>query len=294
MTPLEAKIIIPVDAWAHTIDRFWISTRLRHILQDAGLRTLWDLQGLKYSVVSRFRNCGPKTLAELELFVEALQKGLLPTREPPPERPSPPEFKVPLAARHLKVAHLPISTRLENVLDRANISTLGQLDGYSVLKFLVIRGCGPKTLAEMRQFLARAATGEFQGPYGGLSPSTVVQLVRLIDELLLRLTARDRRILLLRLGGYGDRPPSFEAIGREFRISTEGIRQMTLSSIQRMQRLGRPKLVNLSEQFRAWRGQLSIPFTPDMLYELAAGGQGLQYSPEFYLRLLDRLVPDQS
>jgi hypothetical protein len=76
-------------------------------------------------------------------------------------KPPGPTFDVPEMVRTLNPNALPISSRLEHVLNRLGIECLGDLAFISIQKVLDLPCCGRKTLAELQSLLQRAAAGEF-------------------------------------------------------------------------------------------------------------------------------------
>jgi hypothetical protein len=69
------QIVMPVAARPMPISSFAMSSRLEHLLGWKECRTLGDLNGLRFSEVARWRNCGRMTLLELLGIIRCLQHG---------------------------------------------------------------------------------------------------------------------------------------------------------------------------------------------------------------------------
>ena len=67
------KIAIPVAARAMPISSYAMSSRLQNVLGWKECRTLGDLEGLRFSEVGRWRNCGKRTLLELLGIIRCVQ-----------------------------------------------------------------------------------------------------------------------------------------------------------------------------------------------------------------------------
>lgn len=68
-------IVIPQDARGRALTSFSLSVRLTRVLHLQMFRLLGELHGLTYLEVSKFRNCGRKTVEELRQFVRNVQLG---------------------------------------------------------------------------------------------------------------------------------------------------------------------------------------------------------------------------
>jgi hypothetical protein len=65
-------IDIPADLWGQPLEAWQISVRLTGVLHRSGVRMLGDLHGRKVGDFARKRNCGLKTLLELDSVVAAV------------------------------------------------------------------------------------------------------------------------------------------------------------------------------------------------------------------------------
>ena len=214
LTPPD-YISIPEHLKATPVGGPGLSERLRNLLRFAGIRLLGDLDGKRLSDFEPYRGCGQGTLWALRCMIfKALHPGVKPdlsTRPIPMRywRPSKPTIEVVRAAGDLRPKDLPVSVRLEGVLQGLGIERLGQLHGVPVHKLLVRANCGRKTIAELRTLLLRAEAGEFALSQEEIASSTPADLLRHIDSLVSRLPEEKRAFLLLRFGGTGQEPQTF-------------------------------------------------------------------------------------
>jgi RNA polymerase alpha subunit/sigma-70-like protein len=204
------------------------------------------LHGRSFSEVSKYRNCGRKTLNELREFVRRiqgahysetknLQTGVVPEQEPGPVVAA--RFFVPAELQHLKISHLPISVRLEGVLRQMKVRELGQLHGISVEEFKAIRNCGRKTIQEVGALLVRAINGEFSISAVALQKLILSDLLSLIDSLIEKLRPRDKEWLLSRLGTKGS-IPTLEEVGRKAGVTRERVRQVVEKALDFIRKMG--------------------------------------------------------
>jgi DNA-directed RNA polymerase alpha subunit len=63
------------------------------------------------------------------------------------------------------ITALPLSVRLENVLNALNINFFGEIDGMSYVDFQATRNCGAKTVSELREILESARKGQLEFHY---------------------------------------------------------------------------------------------------------------------------------
>jgi hypothetical protein len=72
---LNEMIVVPQEARGRLLSSFLVSVRLAHVLQFKNFRLLGELHGLTYYEVSKYRNCGRKTVEELRQLVRNVQLG---------------------------------------------------------------------------------------------------------------------------------------------------------------------------------------------------------------------------
>lgn len=157
------------------------SRRVQRLFEQANIRRLGDLDGKRLSDFAGYRGCSKMTLWELRrLLLRVLHPDVEPDLTTWPilmsdYQPPGPTFAVPEMVRAISPRGLPISFRLEHVLNRLGVECLGDLAGISVKKVLDLPCCGRKTLAELQSLLQRAATGEFsRADHKPTTPSFVV------------------------------------------------------------------------------------------------------------------------
>lgn len=71
----SAPISIPAHVRAWPLDQMPLSVRLSGVLHKMGFRTVGDLHGILFDQVLSMRNCGQRSIRELESLVERVQGG---------------------------------------------------------------------------------------------------------------------------------------------------------------------------------------------------------------------------
>jgi hypothetical protein len=175
-------IEIPARLRDQPLDARQTSARLTAVLSRFGIRVLGDLHGRKVVDFAWEKNCGPKTLYELDLLARharfqngkascshrggcantthsadaagseaataAMQEGAA-------------NFAIPDSVCHLSFRELPITTRLANVVRSIGARTLGELNGRNAFELLQYKACGWRTISEIQQLIERAVSGQF-------------------------------------------------------------------------------------------------------------------------------------
>src|SRR4029450_13485755 len=114
----QKPIHIPADLRGQAIECMAMSVRLAGVLRRANIRVLGDLHGCKLDDCAWQRNCGYKTLHELDALVRQAHSRV----EYTPPRPEAGSllpgngvsFVVPESISQLRFAELPITSRLTN------------------------------------------------------------------------------------------------------------------------------------------------------------------------------------
>src|ERR1051325_9026863 len=141
-----------------------------------------------------------------------------PAASPPKPGESEP-FRIPREAHNLKPAELPMSVRLENVLQVMGITRLGELQRVRVEQFWKERNCGKRTIAELFQLLERVGRGEFQPPQKAFTTADAGEMLQSLDQIVDRLPLpRDRKIFLMRLGAETEDAPILKDVGTKFKV----------------------------------------------------------------------------
>src|SRR4029450_11003365 len=168
MTPLIFNsflkpIHIPPELRRQAIKRMAMSVRLAGVLRRANLRVLGDLHGCKLDDFAWQRNCGYKTLHELDALVRQAHSSVQQTSEPQAGSLVPGNdvsLVVPESISQLPFAELPITSRLANVVQSIGLRTLGDLNSRSASELLRCKNCGWRTVVEIGQVSERAISGE--------------------------------------------------------------------------------------------------------------------------------------
>jgi len=244
---LNDTIVIPQEARGRLLSSFSTSVRLAHVFQFKKFRLLGELHGLTYYEISKYRNCGRKTVEELRQLVRNVQLGSAASDasvdESQYESPSRSDcLFIPPYAREFSPLDLPISVRLANALESTGIACLGDLQGRDLAEFKGLANCGKRTLAELATLIDRVVAGEFKPSSGSFSIANVADLLRLIDDGVAQLPTRWREMLLLRLGADAGGTWTLEEVGKKFKLTRERIRQITKKSLAHLKKMAGPKI----------------------------------------------------
>src|SRR6266566_6489527 len=127
----------PLEAWQP-------SARLHGLLRRSGIRLLGDLHGRKVVDFAWERNCGAKTLHELDSLARRAESGA--EKASTPESAALPQngagFAIPESISQLQFHELPITARLANIVRSIGARTLGDLKGRSPFELLQYQNCG--------------------------------------------------------------------------------------------------------------------------------------------------------
>src|SRR6266850_3125604 len=246
-----------------------ISTRLAHALHMAGVRVLGDLHGRRVGDFAWEKNCGAKTLQELDSLASVLAK-----RPSSRERGTAvtPEatmggmaFAVPKSVCALRFDELPITKRLANVVRSNGLRTLGNLHGRTPFELLQYKACGWRTIAEIHQLIERAIRGKFDVARMEESRA-ITELLTLLELGIAKLAPRDRQFLLARIDGM-----TFAKIGRWHGITRAYAHQVVVKTLGILRKTYGPRIPELLGM--AKRRCLSTPrasgLTPSLLDQWA-------------------------
>ena len=248
----------PLDAWE-------TSARLTAVLDRFGIHVLGDLHGRKVIDFAWEKNCGPKTLYELDLLARRAQfrngtascnghrNGCVHASHTPSHsfsatnseraaakiQEDAASFAIPESICHLSFSELPVTRRLANVVRSIGARSLGDLHGRSAFEMLQYRACGWSTISEIQQLIERAVSGEFDVAQIE-EAAAAAELLRLLEQGLAKLPLRDRQFVLARVGaqtGSGRSPgadllcPSYAEIRTTVRTDTRSRTQGTCKLI---------------------------------------------------------------
>ena len=282
----------PLDAWP-------TSARLTTVLDRVGIRVLGDLHGRKVVDFAWEKNCGPKTLYELDLLahrarfqngktsVSRRRRGAAPSshitgaagngREvlPAKMQGDAATFVIPESIRHLSFHELPITTRLANVVRSIGVRALGDFNGRNAFELLQYKSCGWRTISEIQQLIERAGFGEFD--VRPMEETTApAELLSLLEQGLAKLPLRDRQFVLARIGGEigsARSPaadllcPSYEEIGRRYGLTRARVHKVFANTLDSLRKIWGPRVPRLLELIK-WRCVSTIcPLTPQLLWK---------------------------
>jgi Sigma-70, region 4/Bacterial RNA polymerase, alpha chain C terminal domain len=259
-------IDIPAGLRGRSLEAWRMSVRLSGVLRRAGVRVLGDLQGRNVSDFARERNCGLKTLHELDSLARSAESGA--DKTPTPESPSLPQngagFAIPESICQLQFHELPITGRLANIARSIGARTLGDLKGRSPFELLQYKNCGKRTLREIQQLIERAISGEFDEPQ--IEDSTAaVELLALLEQGMAKLSPREKRFLLLRIGGDGLPCLSFGEIGRRCALTRARVHQIVAKALNTLRKSRGPRVPRLLEMIKRRCLSMRRPLTPALL-----------------------------
>jgi hypothetical protein len=297
--PTDETIFIPAEAHGKLLATFPISARLQHIFESKHFRLFGDLHGRSFSEIRSYCNCGKKTIEELRNLVREIQHSHQQWVEDGRAEVAVHEAPQPIAAgaifvpsklHELNVADLPLSVRLEGVLQLIGVRRLGDVHGVSVHDLGRTRNCGRKTISELVRLIERAAAGEFSAaPDAAWNPS---ELVRTLDALVADLSDRNEEILVLRLGGRNEKVPTLEEVGAKFRLTRERVRQIVDRGVERIRKHGGARLRAQLEHAERICCEKVLPLTPALIGQwLERSHAARHFNPVFYVRLLAELKP---
>ena len=292
-------IEVPASLRDQPLDVWETSARLTAVLDRFGIRVLGDLHGRKVVDFAWEKNCGPKTLYELDLLARRAQsrngkascnghrRGCVNTSHTPSHsfsataseratakmQEDAASFAIPESICHLSFSELPITTRLANVVRAIGARSLGDLNGCSAFEMLQYKACGWGTISEIQQLIERAVSGEFD--VAQVEEATVAaELLSLLEQGLAKLPLRDRQFVLARIGaqtGSGRSPGadllclSYAEIGRRYGLTRARVHKVFANSLNTLRKIRGPRVPRLLEVIK-WRCLSMIcPLTPQLL-----------------------------
>ncbi len=295
-----SKVIeIPTSLRDQPLDVWETSARLTALLDRFGIHVLGDLHGRKVIDFAWEKNCGPKTLYELDLLARRAQsrngtascnghrRGCVHAshtsshsfsatnseRATAKIQEDAASFAVPESVCHLSFNELPLTTRLANVVRAIGARSLGDLNERGAFELLQWKACGWGTISEIQQLIERAVSGEFD--LGHIEETTAAaELLNLLEQGLAKLPLRDRQFVLARIGGQmgGGRSPganllclSYAEIGRRYGLTRARVHKVFANSLDTLRKIWGPRVPRLLEVMK-WRCLSMIcPLTPQLL-----------------------------
>ncbi len=257
------------------------------MLERLCCQSLGDLHGKTYEQISKTKNCGRKTIDELEVLVHQVNADELQRITVQPKAPQLTDVLfIPQRARGWALFHLPLSVRLAGVLEQWGCRLLGDLHGKSLAELRRQKNCGRRSLNELHELIQRIQAGEFDQFMDASADFDLAYLIIKLNERIGNLPSRAREILFSRLGAHGQAPLTLEELGQRQGLTRERIRQLVNKVTERLRRESGPALASALSQI-AVRCQSGVyPLTPDLLaHWLGAEVAICRFSLPFYLRL---------
>jgi hypothetical protein len=201
---------------------------------------------------------------------------------------------IPANVSHFSPFEFPASARLEGLFRRKGFTRLGDLDGVALEDLRNFGNCGPRTIAELVHLLERVVAGDYTVPEDCLSPANVAGMLRQLDATIADLPARERDILLLRVGATKDgRFWTLRKVGDKFHLTRERVRQIMELILPYVRKAGGPGLAAQLRAMAAICVEKVCPLTPQLLAEwLPAGKAPGRYPLPVYVHLLGELHPE--
>src|SRR4030095_3189334 len=288
-------IHIPPDLRGQAIECMTMSVRLAGVLRRANIRVLGDLHGCKLDDFAWQRNCGYKTLHELDALVRQAHSSVQQTSEPQAGSLVPGNdvsLVVPESISQLRFAELPITSRLANVVQSIGLRTLGDLNGRSASELLRCKDCGWRTVVEIGQLIERAISGEFDEAEIEES-ARPTELLRLLEEGMAKLSPRDKHLLLARIGGEGVPPTTLEELGQQHALTRARVQQVLQKTLRNLRKTWGPRLPRLLEAVKRRCFSNVCPLTPALLGQwIDEAHSTFQLSPKAQVRLIGALDED--
>jgi len=286
-------IQIPADLRGQAIECMAMSVRLAGVLHRANIRVLGDLHGCKLDDFALQRNCGYKTLHELDALVRQAHSRVQQT-SPRPETESllpgnDVTFVVPESISQLRFTELPTTSRLTNFVRSIGLRRLADLNGRSAFELLRCKNCGWRTVVEIGQLIERASSGEFDEAQGEES-ARPTELLRLLEEGVANLSPRDKHLLLARIGGEDGAPPTLEELGQQHGLTRARVQQILKKTLNALKKTWGPRLPRLLETVKRRCISNVFPLTPGLLGQWTGESDStFQLSPKAQVRLIGAL-----
>src|SRR6266576_3677682 len=288
-------IHIPVDLRGQPIDRMAMSVRLTGVLRRANIRVLGDLHGCKLDDFALQRNCGYKTLHELDALVRQAHSSVEQMRDPEAGSlllGNGVRFVIPESISQLRFAELPITSRATNLVRSIGLRTLGDLNGRSASELLRCKNCGWRTVEEVGQLIERAISGEFDEAQIEESAQPA-ELLRLLDEAMAKLSPRDKHLLLARIGGEDVPPSTFEQLGHRHGLTRARVQQIVEKTVNTLKKTRGPRVPRLLEAVKGRCVSNVCPLTPALLAQwIGESRSTFELSPKAQVRLIGALDED--
>lgn len=276
------------------IAQIGLSTRTSNVLARLGVQSVRDFRKLSPQQLVETKHCGIKSRQEILRVVRHYAPTSMLAIMAGDHFWTPAsaiDLSVPEFAKKWPLHLLPISVRLQNVLQRLLCHTLGDLKNISGSMIVASPDCGARTISGLASFLKRVRRGRFGTPRerGKLAPLPYV--VQQVDLFMEGLAAHHHTILEGRLGASG-KPITLNGIGQKFHMTRERVRQIVNKLVNQALRAGGPPLSAALCELDGELTQKNIPLTRELLTRRTASLKPApRRAPGFYIRLIGQLVP---
>jgi hypothetical protein len=288
-------IEIPTNLRDQPLDVWQTSARLSALLDRFGIQVLGDLHGRKVVDFAWEKNCGAKTLYELDLLarrarlrngnashnghgrggVHASHNFTATGRKESTTKTQEDAagFAIPESICHHSFNELPITRRLANVIRTMGARNLGDLNGRTAFELLQCKACGWGTISEVQQLIDRAVSGEFDIRQIEENDAAA-ELLNLLEQGLMKLPLRERQFVLASIGARigRSRSPgadllclSYAEIGRRYGLTRARVHKVVTNTFDTLRKIWGPRIPRLLEVIK-WRCLSTIsPLTPQLL-----------------------------
>jgi hypothetical protein len=289
-------IDIPAGLRGEPLEAWQTSVRLTGVLRRSGVRVLGDLHGRTVGDFAWVRNCGLKTLHELDSLAHRAQprgeKAPSPEHAPLPRNGD--RFAIPESVCQLQFHELPTSKRLANVVLSSGAQTLGDLNGCSAFELLQYKSCGWRTIGEIQQLIERAISGEFDERQ--IEDSTAAaELLTLLEQGMAKLSPRENQFVLARIGGEDLPCLTFEEIGRRCALTRARVQHVVAKAFDTLRKTWGPRIPRLLEMMKRRCLSMVCPLTPALLDQwIGESPRSFRLSTKAQVRLiatLDKNIP---
>jgi hypothetical protein len=206
------------------------------------------------------------------------------------EEPKTSPIQIPPAYRDWSLEQMPLSVRLSGVLQKMGFRKLGDINGVLYEQVLSMRNCGQRSIRELKALVERVQSGEFD--YSKVKGLGLEFLVKQVEESVQQIPQRERSMLLLRLGGNGQKPLTLEEIGVKYGLTRERVRQVVDLLYGRIYKHGGPAVDTMLKRLAEKALSMICPLTPE-LFQLWLGNKvTTKYPIAFYVRMFGELNAD--
>jgi hypothetical protein len=229
----------------------------------------------------------------------------------------------------LPLTNVPLSTRTQNILIQMDVKDLHHLAMINPRKLLSLTNCGRRTIGELSVLVAdylallpASAEDFYSGTFsewlnqsrtngarfvttvvghtkresysrGALARSGQATLLEILTEFLRGLDPRHRNVLVSRMGLFQNHNRrTLDAVGREFHLTRERIRQIVQASIERCSRVVKIDRPDVFPFLRQYFKKTGIATLREVVDELKGIGSSTEYDAVPFVRMLLLAMPN--